>query len=113
MIDDRAQVVKQELLRSNGFSRCLGLRLVGDAIEEVDDMGERIAGDTFLVLLNAHYDVIPFILPAHEARVRWEPVLDTRSVGVAVPARPLHPGDQYELAGRSVAVLRSRARARS
>jgi isoamylase len=98
---------------ANGFSRCLGLRLVGDAIEEVDDMGERILGDTFLVLLNAHYDVIPFVLPAHEARVRWEPVLDTRLVDVEHPGQILRPGDQYELGGRSLAVLRSRPRARA
>ena len=32
----------------NGQMRCLGLRLAGDAIEEVDDMGEPIVGDTFL-----------------------------------------------------------------
>jgi isoamylase len=97
---------------ANGFSRCLGLRLVGDAIEEVDDMGERIVGDTFLVLLNAHHEAIFFVLPAHEARVRWEPVLDTRTVDVALPARTLRAGDQYELAGRSLAVLRLRARSR-
>ena len=97
---------------ASGFSRCLGLRLVGDAIEEVDDMGERIAGDTFLVLLNAHHEAVPFILPAHEARVRWEPVLDTWTADVAGPARTLRAGDQYDLAGRSLAVLRLRPRSR-
>ena len=93
---------------ANGFNRCLGLRLVGDAIEEVDDMGERIVGDTFLVLLNAHHEAIPFILPAHEARVRWEPVLDTHA-GDAPDSAP-HPraGDPYDLLGRSLAVLRLR-----
>ena len=50
-------------------SRCLGLRLAGDAIEEVDDMGEPIVGDTFLILLNADHEPVPFVLPAHEARV--------------------------------------------
>jgi isoamylase len=98
---------------ANGYSRCLGLRLVGDAIEEADDLGKRIVGDTFLLLLNAHYDVIPFILPAHEARVRWEPVLDTQSLGASGAARLLRPGDQYDLAGRSLAVLRLRPRPRS
>ncbi len=97
---------------ANGFSRCLGLRLVGDAIEEVDDMGERIVGDTFLVLLNAHHEAIPFVLPAHEPRVRWEPVLDTQAEDAADPARVLRAGDQYELLGRSLAILRLRPRSR-
>jgi isoamylase len=97
---------------ANGGSRCLGLRLVGDAIEEVDDMGERITGDTFLILLNAHHEAIPFILPAHAARVRWEPVLDTRTAASAGASRVLRAGDQYDLAGRSLAVLRLRPRSR-
>src|SRR5205814_1349951 len=64
---------------SHPLNRCVGLRLAGDAIEEVDDMGEPIVGDTFLVLLNAAAETVPFILPAHEPRVRWHPVLDTRA----------------------------------
>ncbi len=97
---------------SNGFSRCLGLRLVGDAIEEVDDMGERIVGDTFLVLLNAHHEAIPFVLPAHEARIRWEPALDTRAWDAPHPARTFRAGEPYDLAGRSLAVLRLRPKSR-
>ena len=90
----------------NGFGRCLGLRLAGDANEEVDDMGEPIMGDTFLVLLNAHHEGVPFMLPAHEVRVRWEPVLDTRAWEAPDPARAYRAGDHYDLAGRSLAVLR-------
>jgi pullulanase/glycogen debranching enzyme len=36
-------------------ARCIGLRLAGDAIDEVDARGERIVDDTFLLLLNAHH----------------------------------------------------------
>ncbi len=90
----------------NGLSRCLGLRLSGDAIEEVDDMGEPIVGDTFLILLNAHHEPVPFVLPAHEARVRWEPVLDTRDWDGEADRRPLRTGARYLLEGRSLAVLR-------
>ncbi len=38
------------------FVRCLGMLLNGDAIEEVDERGELIVGDTLLILLNAHSD---------------------------------------------------------
>ena len=36
------------------FVRSLGMLLSGDAIDEVDERGEPIIGDTLLVLLNAH-----------------------------------------------------------
>jgi glycogen operon protein len=93
---------------TNWFSRCVGLRLAGDAIEEMDEMGEPIVGDTFLILINAHYEPVPFVLPAHRARVRWESVLDTRSWDIGGRGRTYRAGDQYELEGRSVAVLRLR-----
>jgi isoamylase len=98
----------------NGFTRCLGLRLAGDAIEEVDDKGAPIVADTFLLLLNAHHEAIPFILPAHRTRVRWEQALDTRQWEVSPRGRTFRAGDQYPLEGRSLALLRlRRSRARS
>src|SRR5262249_27765811 len=50
-----------------GFIRCLGLRLAGDQIGDVDERGEPIVGETFLLLLNAHHEPIPFRLPATKA----------------------------------------------
>jgi glycogen operon protein len=97
---------------ADGGSRCLGLRLAGDAIEEVDAMGEPIAGDTFLVLLNARDQSVPFILPAHEARVRWELLLDTRAWELTDRGRAFRAGEVYDLEGRSLAVLRLRPKPR-
>jgi isoamylase len=88
------------------FSRCVGLRLAGDAIEEVDPRGEPIVGDTFLLLLNAHHEPVPFVLPAHRARVRWELVLDTGSWDFEPRGAHFRAGDVYPLGGRTVAVLR-------
>jgi isoamylase len=92
----------------NPFARCLGLRLAGDAIDEVDDRGNRITDDTLLILLNAHYESIPFILPAHRARIRWELVFDTREPTGRRRQRPLRGGEAYELEARSLALLRLR-----
>jgi isoamylase len=93
---------------SNGFTRCLGLRLAGDAIEEMDEKGQAIVGDTFLLLLNAHHEAIPFVLPAHRARVRWEVVLDTRDWDVGRAVAAFRAGESYPLEGRALAVLRLR-----
>jgi len=86
-------------------ARCLGLRLAGDSIEEGDVNGHHILDDTFLILLNAHYEPVPFVLQAHRTGVRWQPVLDTHT-GDTRGRRPARGGRTYEVAPRSLAVLR-------
>jgi isoamylase len=92
---------------TNGFTRSLGLRLAGDAIEEVDESGRPIRDDTFLLLFNAHHEPVDFVLPAHRPRVRWDLVLDTRDWATA--SRAFRVGDAYPLEARSLALLRQRA----
>jgi len=92
---------------NTGYARCLGVRLTGDLIGEADERGEEIVGDTILLLLNAHYETVPFTLPATREGERWEHLLDT-----ADPQdMPLAGTDeqQYELQGRAMAVLRIKA----
>jgi glycogen operon protein len=91
-------------------AHCVGLRLAGDAIEEVDSRGNRTVGDTLLILLNAHHEILPFVLPAHRARVRWEVVVDTReATGKPRRRRLLRGGQTYELEARSLVLLRLHA----
>jgi glycogen operon protein len=87
-----------------GFVKCLGVRLAGDAIGDVDERGEPIVGDTLLLLLNAHHEAIDFLLPGTGPEQEWERVLDTTDDH----AEPLHwkPGQAYPLRERSLAVLR-------
>jgi isoamylase len=84
------------------------VRLAGDRIGDMDERGEPIIGDTILLLLNAHYEAIPFTLPATKEGQQWERLLDT----VDVPGEPLLlDGEQpYELQSRSMVVLRTRPR---
>ena len=91
----------------NWYAHCLGLRLAGDAIEEVDPRGNRVNDDTLLILLNSYHEPLPFILPAHRTRVRWELLLDTREAkGRLRRRRLLRGGQPYELEARSLALLR-------
>jgi glycogen operon protein len=78
--------------------------LSGHAIEEVDERGEPITGDTFLVLLNAHSDKVPFTLPALDADQQWQRVVDTSEEQPG--GRPFRPKVRYPLQGRSVAVFK-------
>ena len=96
---------------TNPITRCLGLRLAGDAIVESDAQGRRIVDDTFLVMLNAHHEPMGFTLPAHRGSVVWETVLDTREATGKPKRRVLHGGDVYDMQARSLAVLRLRGAA--
>jgi glycogen operon protein len=86
-------------------TRCIGLRLAGDAIEDVDARGERITDSTFLILLNAHHVPQMFALPAHRSGVRWEIVLDTRAPDPPRRGRLFPGGQPYELDGRCLALF--------
>ena len=91
---------------NNLEARCFGLRLAGDAIEELDDRGNRIVDDTLLILLNAHHEPVSFTLPAHRRKVRWEVVFDTFETGLQRKKRFIRGGEIYDLKDRSLAVLR-------
>jgi glycogen operon protein len=93
---------------TNPQTRCVGLRLAGDAIEEVDAQGNPILDDTLLILLNAHHEPLPFTLPAHRPGVTWELLLDTRTPEGRRLHRPMKGGEAYQLEGRNLAVLRLR-----
>jgi glycogen operon protein len=87
-----------------GFVKCLGVRLAGDLIGDVDERGDPLAGDTLLLLFNAHHEPIEFTLPAARDEHRWERMVDT-----AEPPEGADwaPGDAYPLQARSLAVLRT------
>ena len=55
----------------------LGVLLGGTEINEMDETGRQILGDTLLILLNADERTIPFHLPAHRSGHPWELLLDT------------------------------------
>jgi len=93
------------------YVRCFGMRLAGDAIDEVDDAGGRIVDGTFLVLLNAHHETIDFVLPGAPARQRWEVVADTRTAGEP-EAEPIKGGQSFTLEARSLAVFELAGQAR-
>jgi glycogen operon protein len=88
--------------------RTLAVRLNGDAIDEVDERGERIVGDTLLLMLNAGSEMTAFVLPAVASEERWQTLLDTADPWL--PSRRLRAGDRYELPARSMAVLKLSAR---
>ena len=86
-------------------ARCLGMGLVGDQIEEKDVRGQRIVGDTFAILFNAHHELIWFRLGARQREVHWRCVIDTGSPNEL--SRTFSHMTQFPLQARSIAVLRA------
>ena len=88
------------------YARCMGLLLHGDAIEEHDERGRPIHGDTFLLLLNAHSQPIPFRLPKQLGIARWGVTVDTCFAdGKRADRRTFNTGESYPLQARSTALL--------
>jgi glycogen operon protein len=87
------------------YVRSLGFLLGGDAIATLDDEGQRIVGDTVLVLMNAHHEPMSFLLPAIEWGADWELVVDTAALGEAAHTHTA-AGGKVQVAGRSMMVLR-------
>jgi glycogen operon protein len=88
-----------------GFVRSLGMLLAGDAIEEADEQGRPITGDTLLILLNAHDEEVPFTLPEVDGdHHQWLRLLDTSDPKSGDPRNK--GGVRYPLQGRSLVVFR-------
>ena len=89
------------------FVRGLMVRFAGDAIDEVDERGQSIVDDTFLLLLNAHHSGLTFVLPSPGPEQRWECIVDTAIVGA--PRQTRRHSGRYRLPGRALAVFCLRA----
>ena len=91
---------------SSPFVRCLGMLLSGDTSDILSFEGEPIRDQTFLLLINAHYEPIPFVLPGGE-HLEWELILDTRDeAGFLANTKKVASGDDFDLAERSTALFR-------
>jgi isoamylase len=91
---------------NNPHAKCFGMLLAGDAIEEVDERGNRIEGETLLVLMNTHHEAIAFTLPRFRIEGEWALVLDTRSSTGKRRFPSMSPGDSYEIEARSISLFR-------
>ena len=90
--------------------RSLGVLMVGDALDEVDERGRPVRGDTLLIALNAHHQEVPFALPSIGPHTAWVRFVDT--VAAYTEERCYRGGATYALQGRSLALFVLRAEPR-
>jgi glycogen operon protein len=89
-----------------GQVSAMGISLSGQAINEVDDKGKRISGDSFLLLLNAGANQVDFKLAPPPENFVWKKVFDTWDFKNPGEAK-LRGGENYGLHDRSFVVLKA------
>jgi glycogen operon protein len=87
------------------FVRCLGMLLSGDSTDVFNFEGESVRDETFLLLINSHYEPIPFVLPGQE-HLEWQLILDTtHAFGFVTEPKAFASGDDVDLGGRACWLL--------
>ncbi|MFT4171948.1 MAG: glycogen debranching protein GlgX [Rhodocyclaceae bacterium] len=99
---DGKEMTEQEW--HNASARCLGLQLSGVGLAEHDERGRPIIDDDMVLLLNAHYDTVDFLMPGSEDTA-WHPLLDTHFEDGLPKKGMLYGGGRYALEGRSLVLL--------
>jgi len=91
----------------------LGMILAGDAVNELDERGNSIIDDTMLMLINAHWESVPFVMPPRKFMEQsekfegsWVLELDTTTSSGERDMAPLRPGEKYQTESRSIAIFR-------
>ncbi|HLZ68304.1 MAG TPA: glycogen debranching protein GlgX [Dehalococcoidia bacterium] len=101
---DGEEMTEQEWVTS--FSRSLIVKLNGEALDEIDEEGNTVRGDSLLLLLNAHHEALPFTLPAASPGTVWEIAFDTARPDLAPAAcRVCEGGPAIDVEARSLVVL--------
>jgi isoamylase len=73
-------------------------------LRDLDERGERLRDDSFLLLFNAHHEPLLFTMPAESFGKRWRVVVDT-TAELGERDAELADGETIEVAGRSLMVL--------
>jgi glycogen operon protein len=91
---------------NSGWVRSLAIVFNGNTLDIVDEMGQPITDDTFLLLMNSHHEHVNYKLPESPKNLGWEMVLDTSKLEKAF--REGEVEQDFDVYGRSVVLLRER-----
>jgi glycogen operon protein len=93
-----------------GFAKSLGVFLNGDAIQTLDEHGQRVVDDSFYAMFNAHSEAVEFVLPESKWGGRWTIALNTCEapdhVDVGETGRAIGAGQKLSVQGWSLVLLR-------
>jgi glycogen operon protein len=84
---------------SDARMQCFGMLLDGRA--QPSGIRQRGIDATLLLILNAHHDLVNFVLPGHAGDERWRLLIDT-NVETKLAKTAYRKGDAYGVTGRSL-----------
>jgi isoamylase len=89
------------------YSRCVGMLLNGLQMNDVDEKGIALKDDLIIILFNAYWDTVPFVIPEAQVKQKseWEVLIDT-SLAQQPNGNITLKNNIYALQGRSVVLLR-------
>ncbi|GAB3248085.1 glycogen debranching protein [Arthrobacter pigmenti] len=105
-LDPESSTLSQEDW-DTAFARSIAVFLNGDGIHGRDERGQYIYDDSFLMLFNAHDDVVTFTIPSEEYAKEWEMVIDTAAGNDEPETDSVKPDDTIPVQGKTVVVLKS------
>jgi glycogen operon protein len=76
--------------------------LNGETIGDVDESGEPIKDDSFLILLNCHHEPIKFFVPAPPGVEKWCITIDTNNPNMALNSHFCDAGCPIDVAPLSL-----------
>jgi len=94
---------------NNGFARSLTVALAGDGITETGERGEPVVDDSFLLIINAHFEEMLFSLPKPHRGRDWLVELTTATADGAAAAGGRPVRGKLRVGSRTVVVLRARS----
>ncbi|MEU1558278.1 glycogen debranching protein GlgX [Streptomyces scabiei] len=104
LLPDATEMADADWDRSDAHA--VAVFLNGDAIAEPDPHGGRVVDDSFLLLLNSHWEPRRFRLPGPVYGERWTSLLDTAAEPDGVPDETEHKtGAEITVDARSLVLL--------
>lgn len=86
------------------YAKSLGVFLNGDAIRGASEIGERILGNSFYIIFNAHDQSLSYKLPAENYGKHWQVILNTTKE-IPLENTWFKANDNLDVPSRSVVVL--------
>ena len=84
-----------------GYIRSMGMLLDGQVMHEINQHGEIIRDDRLLILVNSHWESVPFTLPRITEQCRWKLLFDSFSSHEKQEVA----GNSYTVYGNSLVLL--------
>lgn len=94
---------------NSSHTRCIGMLLNGENMDEFDERGQRIKDDIFLVILNAYWENVNFTMPGVREFSIWEELVDSSLSEIPTNADVLANTTQ-EIGPRTMHVFRLKTR---